>query len=227
MNIGALLIVAGILFFVAGIPILLLRVKQLSRNYGPKEPARGNSRAGGTLLCRIKNAPALGKSPRFAYELNLKTEGDDFFGEYRYPPESDSQKTIYAGRVCWSARQGRIRGRLAGIKDRKVLEGRLLSGKFDLERGFPKGSGLAFLNSPFQFRIEKDRVRFIKTDNGQGCIAPDSHLDIRDNAVSGRLIHSRESWMIDVDVVCKGAAPEWAVLAILLMGDDILDFHHD
>jgi hypothetical protein len=114
-----------------------------------------------------------------------------------------------------------------GMVGNMAVEGELSAAEADLRLGFPQGSVLRFLNAPFRFRVEGNGVRFLDTDNGQGAIKHTSRLTVTDNRVSGRLAHSRESWIVAVDVAYQDAEPALVVLVILLAANNILRFHHD
>jgi hypothetical protein len=51
---------------------------------------------------------------------------------------------------------------------------------------------------------------------------------LKGGRLTGRLLHApQKSRVVDVDVAYRGIRDELAALAVILMCDDILSFHHD
>ncbi len=223
MDWGVFIITAGLFFFLVLIPIALIQAQILTKQYGPAQPLDSAPTAQGRLTCRSAKAPTLGRKLVFDYELSLTAVGGDLTGEYRYPPESSGKKAIYTGEVLLSYRGGQVRGRLR----RKVVEGALSPVGGELMMGFPKESIMGRFSGPFEFAIEGETVRLLNTSNAHGSIAPDSRLSVSENEVIGWLAHPRGSWVVDVDVKHHGAAREAVLLAVLLVSNEILEFHHD
>lgn len=222
MNWTVLIIVVGIIIFLGLIPLALLHSQQLKQGYGPKRQVYGPTVMQGSLVCKSWKAPTLGKQLQFDYGVSLLREDEDFWGEYHYPANRRDRKPIYTGEVLLTDHQGEVKGR----SDKKVVEGQLSPKQGDFLLGYPKGSLLSWLNSSFQFQIEEKAVHFLNTSKGMGTIGHTSQLEIGEDTIVGRLVDSKKFWAIEVDVRYQGVAPEITVLVILLMSNDILEFHN-
>ncbi len=213
-----ILLLALLLFFRQG--------RRKSYKYGPPGPVGGVPSATGRLLCQALKAPILGKTPRVLYLMELSRKGAEITGRF-YPEEEAKRNKRYSGAVFLDYRQDRVYGRIVDSRNIKVVSGRLTPVSVDVTLGFPKESVLGFLRSAFQFGIQSGGVRFLLTDKNQGDIhREESRLAVKPDRISGKLVHYRESWLVDVEVAVAGVAPEAATLAVMLMVNDILRYHH-
>ena len=222
MNWGAIIIIVGLVFFLGVIPLVLLQSQQRKKKYGPKRQTGGLKVMQGSLVCQNWKAPTLGKKLRFDYVVRILTESDNFWGNYHYPSDPSIRKPVYTGEVLLTASQGEIKGKT----DQNVVEGQLNPHQGVFTLGFPRGSLLSWLNSPFQFGIKGQEVDFLNTSKGTGRIGRDSHLRIGEGSTVGRLEDWKGAWVMEVDVTYWEVAPEIVVLIILLMSNDIFEFHN-
>lgn len=217
-----IIISVSVILFILFIALALFQADRLKKGYGPQQPVDGSPCASGSLICRSWRAPTLGKKLEFAYHMTLQVAGDDLTGEYHYPPDPKRQKTIYSGEIFLTYSQGQLTGR-----SNHVVTGKLTPQQADLRLGVPPDSWLSFLNGPVEFYIDEQTIRFVNTGNSQDVISRQSRLTITGDTIAGQLGHTRESWLVDVEVTYQEVAPELAAVAVILINNDILDFHHD
>jgi len=225
MNSAVFVIVGGLPFFLLLIPAVIFRAKQMSTNYGPLKLFSGRPQSRGTLICTSVNAPTMGKKLRFNYNFDLIAHGNNLTG--CCTPVTSNGKTSWSVDVFMSRDEDTVKGRDVYGANSKIFEGKLTVNEANLTRGFPKGSLLDRLNGPLQFRITNGIVRFSNVNNSQTGIASSSRLTIENSKISGQLIHYRESWQAAVELEYGDIPFEMAVLAIIIMSDDILSHHHD
>lgn len=230
MNIGIFVILGLILFFVV-IPVILIRADRMSKKFGPQKLIGGNPCAQGELYWHSNKAPTIGGKMRFPYTMTLHRLGSSLTGKYQYNGNSKNpRRSIYSGEIYLSYRNGKILGRCYSGNNTKVIEGNLCPTGGDFLLGFPKGSFLP--QSPFRYSLVAREVRLMQTKGSHGYLDPKSKLFLENNPISGNTISGklddfREFGSLEIKVKFEETSPELIVLAILLMGNDILQFHYD
>jgi hypothetical protein len=216
---GFIFILIALILIVILVLIILLWLQTRKKDYGPKELLDGPSFCSGTLICKSWKAPTLSKQLTFDYALNLTANNKEITGTYRYPADENT-KEIYSGQIFVA----KDNDHLVGRTDRKVFEGTLSHNRANLQTMY---SAAKMFKAPFQFELVNGQVNFTNTNNNQTVINHDSQLSMTSDHIEGRIVHSRESWVIAVDVTYQNIAPELMTFIVLLFCNDILDFHHD
>jgi hypothetical protein len=210
---------------VAFFMITIYQSIQLSKKYGPQRQIGGSPVLQGRLVCESWKAPTLGQKLEFPYEVKLYASGNNLTGEYYYTA-ARKIKALYTGKIFLSANRGQVVGRFQGGSSNEAIEGKLSPREANLTVGFPKSSRLGFISRPFRFRIVNGQVVFA---NQSLDIGKNSKLYVSENQITGRLVHYREAWIVNVDVSYSAelAQLELVVLALLLSGNFILSHHYD
>ncbi len=226
--IGFLVLFVGVILLFA---ILFFETSQANRKaikegYGPAAQLRSGAGAAGSLVCVNEDAPTLNRSLSFPYSFKLNASKGDLTGAYTYAAnKSRIAGPVYKGEVFLSFLKDRVKGRslMGGLK---TVDGVLSKTRAELRRGYPKSSLLSFLNGPYEYSINRGKVRFDKTTQA-GSISKKSDLIIQGNRIKGRVLHGPQTtWAVDVDVRVNGVPSEQAALAVILACNDILCTHH-
>jgi hypothetical protein len=216
---GLIFIFIAFILIVILVLVILLWGQTQKKNYGPQQLLDGPTFCSGSLSCKSWKAPTLGKQLQFDYKLEVTANNKEITGFYRYPID-ENQKEIYSGQIFITKENGNLVGRT----DRKYFEGSLTHDQADIQTMF---RALPFAKAPFQFRLINSTVDFTNTDNSQTIINHNSQLSVTADHIQGRVVHSQESWITVVDITYENMAPELMTLIVLLISNDILDFHHD
>ena len=216
---GFIFILIAFILIVILVLVILLWGQIQKKDYGPHEALEGPSFCSGTLTCKNWKASTLGKPLNFNYALKITANNKEITGSYRYPVD-ENKKMIYSGQIFIT----RENGTLAGRTDRKFFEGTLSHSQANLQTMY---HAARFFKAPFQFELINGQVNFTNTDNSQTIINHNSQLAVTADHLQGRIIHSRESWVVAVDITYQNIAPEMMTLIVLLISNDILDYHHD
>ena len=216
---GFIFILIALILVVILVLVLILWGQSQKKNYGPQALLDGPSFSSGTLSCKSWKAPTLGKQLSFDYTLKVTANNKEITGYYRYPIDENKNK-IYDGQIFITKDNSNLIGRT----DHKYFEGTLSQTNVDLQTMYRAAK---IFKAPFQFELINGQVNFINTDNSQTIINHDSQLTVTPDHIQGRVMHTRESWAVTVDITYQNIAPELMTLIVLLICNDILDFHHD
>ena len=216
---GFIFILIALILVVILLLIVLLWGQSQKRNYGPQQLLDGPSFCSGTLTFKSLNAPTLGKELNFDYTLMVTANNKEITGSYRYPADENQEK-IYGGQIFITKKNGTLVGRT----DRKYFEGQLSHTQANLQTMYRAAN---IFKAPFQFEINNGEVNFTNTANNQAVIDSNSQLTVTPAHIQGRILHTQESWVIGVDINYQNIAAELMTLIVLLLCNDILDYHHD
>ena len=216
---GFIFILIALILVVILVLIVLLWGQFQKRNYGPQQLLDGPSFCNGTLTCKNWQTPTLGKQQIFDYTLMVIANNKEITGSYRYPVDENLDE-IYGGKIFITKKNGNLVGRT----DRKYFEGSLSHNRAELQTMYRAAK---LFKAPFQFELINGQVNFTNTDNNQNIIDHNSQLTISPEHIQGRILHSRESWVVAVDITYQNITEELMTLIVLLICNDILDYHHD
>lgn len=199
------------------VPGVLWRARRLALRLGPSAvdgPVCGR----GTLVVTAKEAPTVGRSIEFPYEVKLTCTNGAVRCRFQHKG--------YKGAVFLDRDGEKVTGRLE-FREAKAFAGSLDTSSGRVILGYAPGSGLSFLNGRIEFVLKDGTVTFADTDNSQGCLHLDSYLEIAGEHITGQIDHARRSWTAAADLHCDALPVETGLLCLLLTANAVLDFHHE